>query len=226
MCLSSEGCILDTTKLNDDFELTMIIVVDFGMGNLRSISRKMAKLDIPNEISADPQKILGADKIILPGVGAFGAGMNNLRTLCLIDVLNQKVLVEKIPILGVCLGLQLFCRRSEEGNVAGLGWIDAEAVRFKFPAGSDLRVPHVGWNTLTMRQNSCLLINFEPERRFYFTHSFYIKCYNHEDVVASTHYGGEFASVIRHDNIFGVQFHPEKSHKKGTEVYRNFVEAC
>ena len=204
----------------------MIIIIDFGMGNLRSIAHKMGKLNIVAEVSSNPEKISSASKLILPGVGAFGAGMNNLNNLGLIDVLNQKVMHEKTPILGVCVGLQLFCRNSEEGDVAGLGWIDAEVKRFKFPEESDLRVPHVGWNTLIKKRDNCLLSGFEAERHFYFTHSFYVDSHSPEDIVASTLYGIEFASVIKHDNIFGVQFHPEKSHKKGTEIYRNFVEIC
>jgi len=204
----------------------MIVVVDFGMGNLRSIVHKMAKLNIPAEISSDPDKIKNATKIILPGVGAFGSGINNLINLGLVDILNQKVLIEKIPILGVCVGLQIMCLKGEEGDVAGLGWLDAEVKRFRFPEDSDLRVPHVGWNTLIKKHDSRLLDGFEPERRFYFTHSFFVNCEHPQDIVASTVYGIEFASVINHDNIYGVQFHPEKSHKKGTEVYKNFVEYC
>lgn len=204
----------------------MIIVVDFGMGNLRSVLHKLGKLNIPAIVSSDPEEIKKASKIILPGVGAFGAGINNLKTLGLVDVLNHKVLIEKTPILGICVGLQLMAQRSEEGNAKGLGWVDADVCRFQFEKEANLRVPHVGWNTLIQKKDCCLLNNIETNQRFYYTHSYYLKSNHPADIVATTRYGDEFVAIIQRENIFGVQFHPEKSHRRGIEIYKNFVEMC
>ena len=201
----------------------MVVILDYGMGNLRSISNKLQRAGVESRISADPTVIEGARRLVLPGVGSFSAGMKNLHRLGLIPVLERKVLEEKTPVLGICLGFQLFTTRSEEGDIAGLSWIAAETKRFQVE-GTELKVPHVGWNETHIQKKSPLFENIPSRERFYFTHSFHVCCEDRSDVVATTWYGVEFASAIQRDNIYGTQFHPEKSHHHGFQVLRNFVE--
>jgi glutamine amidotransferase len=198
----------------------MITIVDCGMGNLRSIQYKLQRIEINALVTSQPKDIEKAEMLILPGVGHFASGMNNLREYGLIRILNKKVLEEKTPIMGICLGMQLLTRRSEEGDADGLGWIDAETKRFK---EINQRVPHVGWNTIIPRRESPLLAGVTAEQRFYFTHSYYVRCESEDAVLATTHYGLDFVSVVHKENIFGTQFHPEKSHRRGLELVRNFV---
>ncbi|MFC1703605.1 imidazole glycerol phosphate synthase subunit HisH [Candidatus Omnitrophota bacterium] len=203
----------------------MIIIVDYGMGNLRSILYKLQKLQLDAAISSKTNDIESADRLILPGVGNFAEGMKNLEKDSLLTVLNKMVLEKKTPVLGICLGMQLFAKKSEEGNVEGLGWIDAEVKKFNFDGlNASLRIPHVGWNTINLKQEHSFLVDGTHEQRFYFTHSYHMCCYSQDDVVATTHYGYEFVSVVSKNNIFGSQFHPEKSHKSGFEVVRRFAE--
>ena len=202
----------------------MLVIVDFGMGNLRSIQYKLRKIGIDAVVSSQAEDVEKAGRLILPGVGYFATAMKNLREYKLVPVLNRKVLEEQTPVLGICLGMQLFARWSEEGNTEGLGWLDAEVRRFSFE-GTDagLRVPHVGWNTINPRKESFLLAGVTPGQRFYFTHSYHVCCKSADDVLAATHYGYDFVSVVQKGNILGVQFHPEKSHRRGIELFRNFV---
>ena len=202
----------------------MIVIIDYGMGNLRSVHHKVNKAGIRAVLSSSIEDIEAAEKLILPGVGAFGAGMAQLESRGLFPVLQEKVVVGKTPILGICLGMQLFASWSEESHVKGLEWIDADVRRFNFPDSAPYRIPHVGWNTLIQVKSSPLLNHIVSDQRFYFTHSYHLCCRFDDDVVAMTRYGYEFASVIRHDNIFGTQFHPEKSHRRGIEIIRNFVQ--
>jgi glutamine amidotransferase len=200
----------------------MIVIVDYGMGNMRSVLHKVTKLNLDVVVSNDPVDIEKADKLILPGVGSFAAGMNNLKDFGLIQVLEKKVVDGKIPILGICLGMQLLTKHSEEGDADGLGWVDAETKRFSFPTGNGLRIPHVGWNTLTHVRDSHVLDGFDENMRFYFTHSYHVVCADDGDIVAQTNYGYDFTSILEKDNIVGVQFHPEKSHVKGMQLIKNF----
>jgi len=203
----------------------MIAIVDYGMGNLGSIANMLKKVGAQSTISSDPDTIKAAEKLILPGVGAFDNGMKNLAQRGLVDLLNEQVLERKKPILGHCLGMQLFARTSEEGRLNGLGWIDAQTVRFKFDgANAQLKIPHMGWNTLQILKTHPLLADLDPNARFYFVHSYYLRCNNPENVVATTTYGCDFPSVVVQDNILGAQFHPEKSHKFGMKLLKNFVE--
>lgn len=203
----------------------MIVIVDYGIGNLGSIANMFKKVGVAATISAVPSVIERADKLILPGVGAFEMGMRNLAERGLVPLLNTKVLQAKTPILGLCLGLQLFTRRSEEGVLPGLGWLDAETVRFKFDAGqSQLKIPHMGWNTLAVCQPHPLIEGLVTDSRFYFVHSYHVVCANQYEVLAQTQYGYDFPSAVVKENIMGVQFHPEKSHKFGMRLLKNFAE--
>ena len=202
----------------------MIVIIDYGMGNLGSIANMLKKVGAKAVVSSDAAVIERADKLVLPGVGAFDNGMKNLAERGMIPLLNAKVLQDKTPILGLCLGMQLFTRRSEEGELPGLGWLDAETVRFKFDATHNhLKIPHMGWNTLQICRSHPLFTDLDVENRFYFVHSYYVDCADAPMVLARTHYGYDFASAVVKENIVGVQFHPEKSHKFGMKLLRNFA---
>jgi len=201
----------------------MIAIVDFGMGNLRSIQYKLEKRKLPTVIATRPEIVARAEKIILPGVGHFAAGMKNLHETGFVDVLNQKVLVEKVPILGICLGMQLFTKQSEEGHVAGLGWLNAQTKRFSFADGHrGLRIPHVGWNTIQMNTDIPLMKGVDVQAHFYFAHSYHVQCDDPGLVLATTSYGYDFVSMLQKENIIGIQFHPEKSHRNGFKIIENF----
>lgn len=203
----------------------MIVIIDYGMGNLGSIANMFKKIGTRAIISSDLEVIEAADKLILPGVGAFDNGMARLGEMGLVGLLNAKALLQKTPILGLCLGMQLLARGSEEGSLPGLGWLDAGCVRFRFgPEHDGLKVPHMGWNYLHVRQPGGLFAGMYPDPRFYFVHAYHLECKDQADVQATTTYGYEFASVVRKNNILGVQFHPEKSHKFGMKLFTNFVE--
>ncbi len=203
----------------------MITIVDYGVGNLGSIANMLKKVGTKAESSSDPDVLRKADKLILPGVGAFDAGMRKLRESGLVPVLNELVLEKRIPVLGLCLGMQLMTQKSEEGTEAGLGWFDAETVRFHFPPEqAHLKIPHMGWNTISSLHPHPLFTDFEEEARFYFVHSYHVVCHDEEITLAETEYGYSFSSILRKDNILGAQFHPEKSHKFGKKLLRNFTE--
>ncbi len=202
----------------------MLVIVDYGLGNLRSILNKFRRLKIDAILSSDKNDILNADKLILPGVGYFAAGMKNLREYGLIEPLSMKVLEEKTPILGICLGMQLFADFSEEGDTKGLGWVEAGIKKFNFEDFSPkLKIPHVGWNTISVKSDSPFFKDLEEDSRFYFTHSYFFDCQNKDDCGAVTQYGKSFTSVVIKDNIYGTQFHPEKSHRYGVKLIENFV---
>ncbi len=205
-----------------DFQL--IVIVDYGLGNLGSIANMLKRIGAKPEISADLAVIERADKLILPGVGAFDGGIKNLQARGLIPLLNTKVCHDRTPILGVCLGMQLLTQKSEEGSLAGLGWVDAKTVHFEFDtSNAHLKIPHMGWNTLEVCRPHPLFSGLQAENRFYFAHSYHVVCRN-DDQLASTWYGLDFASAVAHDNILGVQFHPEKSHRFGMQLLKNFAE--
>jgi imidazole glycerol-phosphate synthase subunit HisH len=204
----------------------MIVIIDYGMGNLGSILNMLKKIGAPAKVSAEVQEIQAADKLILPGVGAFDAGMARLEELNLVNVLNDKVFNHKTPTLGVCLGMQLLTRRSAEGARPGLGWIDGETIRFRFtdPAQSKLKIPHMGWNTVKVQREGALFKGLNDEARFYFVHSYHVVCHNPADILTTTDYGYDFVSAVQREHIMGAQFHPEKSHKFGLKLLKNFVE--
>lgn len=197
-----------------------IVVIDYDMGNVGSIVNMMKKLGQSAEVSSDPATIRKADRLILPGVGHFDAGMANIRGRGLVEVLDEKVLKDKTPILGICLGMQLLGERSLEGDMPGLGWIPSESLKF---SSDSLRVPHMGWNTVKPA-NGHWLFEGEPEdMRFYFVHSYHVVTKHPEHRIASSTYGIEFSAAVGRDHILGVQFHPEKSHKFGMQLLRNFA---
>jgi len=205
----------------------VVTIINYGMGNIGSIANMLRKIGVKAQISSDKEEISRSSKIIIPGVGSFDNGMIRLKELDLIDVLNQKVLKEKTPVLGICLGMHLLTKNSEEGVLAGLGWVDAETVKFSFKNIEEggLRIPHMGWNTVNVKNNSSKLFKHSyKDMRFYFVHSYYVKCKFSDDILTETNYGGPFTSSVERENIFGVQFHPEKSHKYGMMLMKNFAE--
>lgn len=201
----------------------MIVIVNYGMGNLRSVLYKIQKLGFKAIISSNPEEIVQAEKLIIPGVGSAKAGMDNLHALDLIQPLTERVIHDKIPVFGICLGIQLFTHKSEEGNIPCLGWIDGETRRFRI-SDSTFKIPHVGWNTLTIKKNSTLLRDIPDDIEVYFTHSYHVCCHNPDDILTTSHYGYEFVSSIECGNICGTQFHPEKSRKTGMIFLKNFLE--
>ena len=202
----------------------MITIIDYNMGNVGSIRNMLKKVGVESRITAEPSLIAVAEKLVLPGVGAFDAGMDNLQRSGAMAALRKRVLEDRVPILGICLGMQLMARSSEEGQRAGLGWIDAEVLRFD--SGAALKVPHMGWNRVEVVRESPLTASLPAEPRFYFVHSYFVRCRNEADVLLSTPYGRPFHSAFRRDNVYGVQFHPEKSHKFGMALLANFAGRC
>jgi len=204
-------------------ESTPIIIIDYGMGNLGSLANMLKKIQIPVKISSEIADIESAEKLILPGVGSFDHGMQKLHKQNLIEILNKKVMKDRIPILGICLGMQLFTKTSQEGNQKGLGWLDAKTVKFTFNKDSSLKIPHMGWETLTVKKSHFLFNNVKTDAMYYFVHSFHLICNQETDIISTSHYGYDFVSSISKDNIIGVQFHPEKSHKYGMKLLENYI---
>lgn len=201
-----------------------IIIVDYGMGNLHSVYYKIKKIYSDVIISSSKEEILRASKIILPGVGHFATGMKRIREKDIKETLDYKALVERIPVLGICLGMQLFTRRSMEGDVEGLGWIAAETKRFDKEKLNGLKIPHIGWNTVFgINNRNGIFDGIDTNDMFYFIHSYYVVCDNKNDVISSTEHGIRFNSGISCGNIYGLQFHPEKSHDSGFIILKNFV---
>jgi imidazole glycerol-phosphate synthase subunit HisH len=202
----------------------MVAIIDYEAGNIGSISNMLKQIGISSVITSSPEVIDQSAVIVLPGVGAFDYGMSKLKELGLIDLLTKKALVEKIPVLGICLGAQLMCKSSEEGRLPGLGWIDAEVKKFPTQLnGNRYRVPHMGWDFVTKAKDSDILKNLPEPSRFYFVHSYYIRCHLPEDKLLTNHYALDYDSAFERDNIVGVQFHPEKSHNFGKQLLKNFM---
>jgi len=200
----------------------MIVIPKLPLGNFASILRVIDKCGGYAELITSPILLRKADKIILAGVGAFDYGMTSINSMWR-EELENAVLVRRIPILGICLGMQLMCKSSEEGHLPGLGWIDAKVRRFSWSSNLNLKLPHMGWNTVKIVKSNPLLEIGNDEQRFYFVHSYHVVCNNPRDVLATAHYGYDFTAAINHENIFGVQFHPEKSHRFGIQLVSNFL---
>ena len=203
-----------------------VTIVHYGVGNIGSIVNMLKKLGADPTIAETPEQITSARRLLLPGVGSFDAGMSHLHERGLVDALNKKALDERIPTLGICLGMQLLMEGSQEGTLAGLGWIEGEARKLPVDAeGTQLPLPHMGWNTVDIIRADRLYAGMEGELRFYFLHSYGVSCRRHEDVLSETTYGAAFVSALQRENIFGTQFHPEKSHRFGMQLLANFVRA-
>jgi glutamine amidotransferase len=204
--------------------MSKTVIVNYGMGNLYSVLKKVNMINSNAIISSNPSVISEATKLILPGVGHFAKAVNNLKELKLWDVLNEAVCTRKIPILGICLGMQLMTKKSEEGDVEGFGWFDAEVVRFSVKDKLKYKVPHIGWNNVNKVKPSALLSEIPTDPRFYFVHSYHILAHNQQEVLATTNYDYDFVSALEKDNIFGFQFHPEKSQDVGEILIANFLK--
>ena len=203
----------------------MITIIDYGAGNLTSIANMLKRIGVESEITHSVEKISAATKLILPGVGSFDFGIGQLRNAAYFDILCKKVQEDKVPLLGVCLGMQLLAEGSDEGTTAGLGWIKGTVT--KFDAGkikqAGLKVPHMGWTDITIKKPSKILQGLPPDAHFYFVHSYYLSPVHAGDILLTSNYGYEFTSGVERENIVAVQFHPEKSHKYGMQLYRNFA---
>jgi glutamine amidotransferase len=202
----------------------MIAIVDYGLGNISAFVNVYNRLNIPVMVASQSNQLLEATKLILPGVGSFDFAMQQLNESGMRETLDELVLKEKIPVLGICVGMQMLANSSEEGILPGLGWIDGKVVRFdpstfKHPAS----IPHMGWNDVVPVTTTSLFQNLEHDARFYFLHSYYFCCNRQKDIIATTDYGIQFTCAVGSENIFGVQFHPEKSHGWGVQLLKNFA---
>jgi len=202
----------------------VITIIDYGVGNLSSIKNMLRRVGVESKISNHVSDIEQADKLILPGVGSFDYGMTQLRNSGLLDIVNKRVLVDKIPILGICLGVQLMMEGSEEGELAGLGWIKGKTISFdKNKLSPNQKIPHMGWNQVKEFGGSNLFKGMYADPRFYFVHSYHLLPTSSDDILLKSFYGYDFAAGIESGNIVGVQFHPEKSHKFGMKIFENFI---
>lgn len=204
--------------------MSEVLIIDKIGGNVGSVYRVLSKIAKDVICSSSPEDILSAKRIIMPGVGHFAYAMDALRKNNIIDSLNEAVLKKQVPVLGICLGMQLMAKFSEEGLVDGLGWFDAEVVRFKFTDTKKYKVPHIGWNTMDFCKRNPLMDGISEKDFFYFVHSYHFCCNNPTDVLATTTYEFTYPSAIQKDNIFGVQFHPEKSYEAGDKLLSNFLK--
>ena len=198
-------------------------IVNYGAGNIGSVANMIKRVGGKAFIASSPQELEKAERIILPGVGSFDSGMGKLEASGMIEMLNKKVLVEKVPFLGICLGAQLCTKGSEEGTSKGLGWFDADTLKFKFNKEQNLKLPHMGWNYVKACKEHPILNELPQNSRFYFVHKYYLQAQNKQDILFSSEYGSTFASGLQKDNIIALQFHPEKSHKYGMRVMENFI---
>lgn len=205
----------------------MIAIVDYGLGNLYSIQNMLKHIGAESVITSDVNMIERADKLILPGVGKFDEGMGNLKSSGLDDVLVQQAGEEK-PLLGICLGMQLLGKYSEEGTMNGLGLIDFHSKRFDFHRiAGKFKIPHMGWERVKLNETECpLTIGLDDRQRYYFVHSYHAVCSDKDTAIIHCVYGYEFAAGVRNKNVYGVQFHPEKSHRFGMKLLENFVKEC
>jgi glutamine amidotransferase len=201
----------------------MIALPNLSAGNFASVLRMVERAEGTARLVDDPAELTRADKIIVAGVGAFENGMRSLREGGWVEPLLE-ARQRGTPIFGICLGMQLLCASSEEGTSPGLGWIDAIVKRFVPPAGTSIKVPHMGWNTVDVVRENNLLPDGRERQRFYFVHSYYVSCADERDVIATSHHGEPFVAAFSRENVFGVQFHPEKSHRFGLALMKRFVE--
>jgi glutamine amidotransferase len=202
----------------------MIRIVDYGLGNILAFQNMYKRMNIEAGVARTAADLEGATRIVLPGVGAFDEAMDLLEKSGMRPRLTELVKDQRVPTIGICVGMQILAQSSDEGRKPGLGWIDGEVKHFKALGGPELPVPHMGWNDVQPGAGQKLFAGLESEARFYFLHSFYFRCQREEDVAASSLYGADFACAVHRDNIYGVQFHPEKSHHFGARLLKNFAE--
>jgi len=201
----------------------MITIIDYGSGNINAIKNIYERLNIHCEFAVSIEQIEKADHIILPGVGAFDETISTLRSKDFFNILSNRVLIDKVPILGICVGMQMLADSSEEGILKGLGWISGKVKKFDKNLIPDKpKIPHLGWNSIGISRNSPLFMDVNPKVGFYFVHSFYYECADEANVIAKCEYGKVFHASVNHENIYGVQFHPEKSHENGIQLLKNF----
>lgn len=202
----------------------MITIVDYGSGNINAIKNIYERLNISFVFATTKEQIIKADHILLPGVGAFDETISTLQDKGFTEVLNKKVQEDKVPILGICVGMQMLADSSEEGTKNGLGWIHGKVKKFEKNHIPDKpKIPHLGWNSIEISRDCPLFKNVNPEVGFYFVHSYYFECADESNVICETVYGKSFHSAVNRENIYGVQFHPEKSHDNGIQLLRNFA---
>lgn len=201
-----------------------VVIVDLGTGNLSSVRRSVARLGAECSVSSEPAEIERADKLILAGVGHFQTAMAGISRPGLKAALDKAVLFDRKPVLGICLGMELMAKTSEEGDAKGLGWIDADAVRFRISDSVKNKVPHIGWNSIRIKKDGPLMKRIPDSAEFYFNHSYFLKLKRQSDLLNETEYETTFTAAIQKDNIFGVQYHPEKSHSIGLQLLKNFIE--
>lgn len=205
----------------------MITIIDYGLGNLASVANMFRRVGVPTCITSNPLDIETSSKLVLAGVGAFDNGMENLSRAKIREALQYAVLVRRVPVLGICLGMQLMFESSEEGQLPGLSWLPGRVRRIQLPSRSKLKIPHMGWNTINVKKPSTLFAANESERRFYFVHSYHAECTEPENLLATVVHGGEITAAVERANIYGVQFHPEKSHTYGVALMTRFSKiAC
>ncbi len=203
----------------------MITLIDYGVGNINAFVNVYKRVDVPVKIAKTKGDLIGAEKLILPGVGHFDHAMTQLNNSGMRDTLDKMVLLDKIPVIGICVGMQMMANNSDEGTMEGLKWIDASVRKFdESKINQVTRLPHMGWNDVRPVKDIPLFKGLEKDAIFYFLHTYYFECTNPEDVMAVTEYGGEFASAAHHENKYGIQFHPEKSHSYGETLLHNFAK--
>ncbi len=203
----------------------MITIIDYGSGNIRAIGNIYDKLNVDYFIAKKPEQVVGAKKIFLPGVGAFDETISKLDSTGFREVLDIEVLQNKVPIIGICVGMQILAETSEEGSLNGLGYIKGKVKKMDASLLMQKpRLPHLGWNSIEINRPNELLKNIDPEFGFYFLHSYYFECTDKDDVLTTTTYGKPFASAVNHENVYGIQFHPEKSHQNGITLLHNFAK--
>lgn len=203
----------------------MITLIDYGVGNINAFVNVYKRVDVPVRIAKTKEDLIGAEKLILPGVGHFDHAMTQLNNSGMRDTLDKLVLVDKIPVIGICVGMQMMANSSDEGTLEGLKWIDASVRKFdESKINQVTRLPHMGWNDVKPVKDIPLFNGLEKDAIFYFLHTYYFECNNQDDVMAVTEYGVEFASAAHHENKYGIQFHPEKSHSYGETLLHNFAK--
>lgn len=205
----------------------MIAIVDYGMGNLKAFANIYRRLQVNHKVVSSPDELRKADGIILPGVGAFDHAMSRLNNSGQREALDECVLVNKTPVIGICVGMQMLAKSSDEGVLPGLGWVDGVVRKMTLPdRPKKLPLPHMGWNEVNQGVSHPLFDGIQQDGTFYFLHSYYFECENSENMMASAHYGKDFACIVHSENVYGIQCHPEKSHHNGVRLLENFAHLC